>query len=493
MTSPATQHSPCVKTLVLRRVRGYREFPNFDAWTASIHQPGDPGNYLDRPSETSYYDNEQASNGLLSYTEWVALPKELKEILYHAYETDREQAQIEVRDTTDTLRFRTWSAARSALVHPDRVFRSTGVAVGQFCEALEALPNLRTLEHEPGFLYDNDWACRWRNLYFHPSSLIGHTDYSEDEDVEALQLSVVLQSLTWVRQGDHRLTKLSMYVGGPAFATPERLHLLWDGDGHKMTRTCLSLYPTAAEADKAAITNELISGQSKLYYEQLNYMGYAVTGLTHLDYVVSDEDELVGSLEIAAKLVFGFLIATEGLENLRLVFGRLVDGILLPISQHAERQCAQDSIQLLNQLTLHSPWSRIGDIELEIATDRNTLVRFLLAHKDTLRSLTLTRLSLVRLDDPLNTWEVTLNEIAQGISLTSLTLSKLCDFPQDWSRGVRERVLFDSEAGIWQGKTSEYYAYYGAAIGSILRQEGGHSLDPEAFKDQVADEGMLEL
>lgn len=219
-------------------------------------------------------------------------------------------------------------------------------------------------------------------------------------------------------------------------------------------------------------------------------MRYAVTGLTHIDYVVSDEDELVGSLETAAKFAFGFLIATKGLENLRLVFGRLVDGILLPLSQSTERQCAKDSIQLLVQLTLHSPWSRIGDIELEIATDRSTLVQFLLAHKLTLRSLTLTRMTLVRLGDPLNTWEMTLAEIAQGLTLSSLTLSKLCDFPQDWSGSDQKRMLFDSEAEIWQGKASEYHAYYDAAIGSILRQEGRHSLDPEVFEGQMAEEVM---
>ncbi|PZC87806.1 hypothetical protein A1F97_11293, partial [Pyrenophora tritici-repentis] len=133
-------------------------------------------------------------------------------------------------------------------------------------------------------------------------------------------------------------------------------------------------------------------------------------------------------------------------------------------------------------LTRHSPWSRIRDIKLEIATDRSTLVQFLHAHKLTLRSLTLTRMSLVRLEDPLNTWEVTLNEIAQGLSLTSLTLSKLCDFPQDWSGSDQKCMLFDSEAEIWQGKASEYHAYYDAAIGSILRQEGTHSLDPEVFE-----------
>ncbi|CAN9188042.1 unnamed protein product [Alternaria alternata] len=485
--------SPCVKTLVLRTVCGYREFRDFDAWAASIHQPGDPGNQLTLPSETSYYDNEHASNGLLPYTEWVALPKEQKKMLYQEYEADREQAQMEVRDITNTLRFRTSSAAKSTMVHPDRAIRSTGVnpAVGQFCKALETLPNLRILEHEPGFLYDNDWACRWRNLYFHPSLVVCDTSYSEDEDMEALQLSVVLQFLACGRRGDSRLTKLSMYVGGPAFATPARLHLLWDGDGHEITRTCRSFRSTAIEADReAASINQSMSGRSKLYQDQLNHMRYAVTGLTHIDYVVSDEDELVGSLETAAKFVFGFLIATKGLEDLRLVFGRLVDGILLPLSQSTERQCAKDSIQLLVQLTLHSPWSRIGDIELEIATDRSTLVQFLLAHKLTLRSLTLTRMTLVRLGDPLNTWEMTLAEIAQGLTLSSLTLSKLCDFPQDWSGSDQKRMLFDSEAEIWQGKASEYHAYYDAAIGSILRQEGRQSLDPEVFEGQMAEEVM---
>ncbi|KAI1523217.1 F-box-like domain containing protein, partial [Pyrenophora tritici-repentis] len=484
--------SACIQTLVLRRVRGYREFPDFNTWAASTHQPGDPGNELALPNDTSHYNNKQISDGLLPYTEWVALSKNEKEAFYREYEVDRKQAQKEVRDITNTLRFWTPSATEWALVHPHRAFGSTAAdaAVEQFCKALETLPNLKALEHEPGFLYDDDWACQWRNLYFHPSSVICDTDYREDEDVEALQLSVVLHSLAWARRGDRGLKKLSMYVGGPAFATPERLHLLWDGNGHEITRMCRSLYPNAAVADKEAYSNEVAYGQSQLFYRQLSLMRYALAGLTHFDYVVSDEDDLVGSLEIAAKLVFGFLTAMKGLERLRLVFGRLVDGILLPLSQYTERHCARDSIQLLDQLTRHSPWNRIRDIELEIATDRTSLVKFLLAHKDTLRSLTFTRMSLVRLGDPLNTWEITLAEIAQGLSLSSLTLSKLCDFPQEWRRGVRERMLFDSEAAIWQGRISEYHAYHDAAVGRILRREGGHSLDPKASKDQMAEEVM---
>jgi hypothetical protein len=42
--------------------------------------------------------------------------------------------------------------------------------------ALETLPNLKAFQYEPGFLYDNDWACRWRNLYLYPWSVIGSTD-----------------------------------------------------------------------------------------------------------------------------------------------------------------------------------------------------------------------------------------------------------------------------------------------------------------------------
>jgi hypothetical protein len=108
---------------------------------------------------------------------------------------------------------------------PDRALDmgTANVAVRQLNKALKRLPNLSALEHEPAFLYDEQWALRWRDLYFHPYSIIGNTSYEEDEDVEALQLSVILQSLACFRAKDPRLNRMSMYVGGPAFATPERL------------------------------------------------------------------------------------------------------------------------------------------------------------------------------------------------------------------------------------------------------------------------------
>jgi hypothetical protein len=154
-------------------------------------------------------------------------------------------------------------------------------------------------------------------------------------------------------------------------------------------------------------------------------MRYTFSSVTRFDYVVSDEDDLIDSLEIAARYAFVFLSATRGLGKLCLVFGRLVDGILLPLSQHTERQCAQSSIRLLDELTRYSPLDRIRNIELVIATHRTSLVKFLLAHRDTLRSLILICILLVRMGDPLNTWETTLAELAQSLTLSPLFLSRL--------------------------------------------------------------------
>ncbi|KAL5371611.1 hypothetical protein DPSP01_014144 [Paraphaeosphaeria sporulosa] len=244
-----------VKTLVLRRVRGYRRFSDPEVWAKSVFQPGNPGDELYLPSDTSYYKDEQASKQLLPYSEWIALLEEHKEALYYEYEADREQAQKELREITNTLCFRTLGATSPAFIHPNRAPRSTTAstaAVDRLYGALEALPNLEAVYHEPAFLHDDDWACQWRDLYLHPMSLIGYTHYSDDEDAEALQLSVVLQALAWVRRGDSSLRKLSIYVGGPAFATPARLQHLWEGDGHEITRLCRQINPDATQADREA-------------------------------------------------------------------------------------------------------------------------------------------------------------------------------------------------------------------------------------------------
>ncbi|KAF1346391.1 hypothetical protein EJ07DRAFT_144203 [Lizonia empirigonia] len=455
-----------VKRIVLRRIRGYRKFPDFDVWAESTHQPGAPDVDFNTAPETTYYGNEALREQLMSYAEWVRMPREQKKTLYQAYNADREQQRKEARDITNYLAFP--SGAENA-------------AARQFFEALGTLPNLQTFKHEPGFLHDAEWAFRWRDLYFHPFSIIGSTNNEEDEDVEALQLSVVLQVLACVRREGRRLQKMSIYAGGPAFFTPERLQHLWEGDGHELLRTCRLLHRfSSKEADAEAFDSLATSGETMLYREQLKLMAHAFVDLKQLDFMVSDDDELVGCVETAAQLAFLFLTMTRGLERLRLAIGGLADGELLPTHGHNEGQRAMGSILLLHNLALRSPWARIRTIELEIATDKEALMEFLLACKDSLRSLILIRTSLVRVENPLNTWEPTLTEIGHCLSLESLTLSTLCDTPE---ASGDERVLFDPYGHIWRDKRKEFEAYHSAIVARILRGEVIDSLQDMALDD----------
>jgi hypothetical protein len=106
------------------------------------------------------------------------------------------------------------------------------------------------------------------------------------------------------------------------------------------------------------------------------------------------------------------------------------------------------------------------------------LVTFLLAHKNTLRSLTLLETSLVRLGNSQNTWECILTEIGQGLRLESLTLAKLTDTLLDWAPGVQPRKLFDEKDKRWENRPSDYQAYYHDNIHQILHGGEIQSFDP---------------
>ncbi|KAF9729940.1 hypothetical protein PMIN01_11873, partial [Paraphaeosphaeria minitans] len=447
--SPAL--SSYVTTLVLRAVHGYRKFPDSDIWVDSIFQPGDPGNAISLSSDTSYYNNDQVSKELLPYSEWMALSEERKEALYQEYEADRKKAHDELRDMTNT-------APRSTT--------ASTAAIDQFYWALKALPNLKALYHEPAFLYDDYWACRWRDLYLHPMSLVGHTDYwaCRWRDLYLHPMSLVGHTDYWAcRWRDLYLHPMSLVGHTDYWACRWRdLYLhpmsLVGHTDYCEDEDAESLHvPDAAQADREAYSADTIQGQGQFYGEQLQLMRYALVSLTHLDYVVSDEDKLEGCLGIAGNLVTGFLIATEKLEDLRLVFGRLVNSVFQPLSGYDERNRSQGSIRLLENLTLYSPWTAIRRVELEIATDKDTLLH-------------LTRMTLVRLGDPLNNWELALTEIGQGLSLTSLALSDLFDFTEEWGRGVQGRMLFKSEDSSDLGgiQCLKLYYYIGSAIIPIL-------------------------
>ncbi|KAJ6267415.1 F-box domain protein [Bipolaris maydis] len=398
-----------VKTIALRRIRGYRKFADFDAWVEGIHQPGTPDHIPWKACHTTYYEDEELRSQLMPYEEWARLSKEEKNALYEAYNADRKLQNKDIR-------------------------------------------------HEPRFLGTDAWALRWRDLYFHPDYIVGFTDNDEDEDIDALQLSVVLERLAYFRGEGQRLQKMSMYIGGPAFATPARLKLLRLSGHHEITRLCRSIHASSPEADADASTGLVGSDESKLLRRRLQVMACALSDLTCLVCSVSDNDEMPGCMETAAKLVFFFLTGATKLQRLSLAFGRL-------------REQAKGSMALLSHLIRHSRRNQICNIELEIATDRNTLMGFLLVHKDTLRRLTLVRTSLVRLGDYQNTWEPTLTEIGQRLCLEFLSLSTLCDTIQDWAPGVCRRMLFDIKDDVWQSKESEFEAYHSAVVARVLRGE----------------------
>jgi hypothetical protein len=89
----------------------------------------------------SHYNNKQFSDGLLSYNKASPSYSLTMQLTLYEYHVDRKQAQREVWDLTDTLRFHTLSDTERALIHHYRAFGSmvTDVVVLQFCEALKTL------------------------------------------------------------------------------------------------------------------------------------------------------------------------------------------------------------------------------------------------------------------------------------------------------------------------------------------------------------------
>jgi hypothetical protein len=94
-----------VKTLVLRRLQGWRGFPDSRAWVERFHLPSDPEHELARPADVTHHHDNKVGESLLPYSNWVGMTEKEKEALYHEYEADRKQAHDQVRDWTSTLRF----------------------------------------------------------------------------------------------------------------------------------------------------------------------------------------------------------------------------------------------------------------------------------------------------------------------------------------------------------------------------------------------------
>jgi hypothetical protein len=91
-----------VKTIALRRIRGYRKFADFDAWVKCIHQPGTPDHIPWKTCHTTYYEDKELRSQLMPYEEWARLSKEEKNVLYEAYNADRQLQNKDIRSIANT-------------------------------------------------------------------------------------------------------------------------------------------------------------------------------------------------------------------------------------------------------------------------------------------------------------------------------------------------------------------------------------------------------
>ncbi len=481
--------SLCVKRLILTRSQGLRRFSEYEHWKKSVYLPGTPSDARLNWPEIFEGDSDASvrqipgDKALISYSEWTALSGAQREALYDEYETDRQGAREQLQKMICSLQFLCSGTRTSNLIHLDRTPQPTEIRapLTQLPQVLAKLCNLAHFEHEPGFLRSDSWSVRWRQLRFHPWSLMDHTDACEDEHVEALQLSIVLRTLGCIKYCHPKPRSLSMYVGGPAFWGVGRLQHLWLGVGHEITRLHRKLHHTAAEADKHAYKDSLTPENIQTYSRQLNMIRHGFSRITQLECSVFEDDERDGSLAIAGFYLSHFLRVNKDLESIRLAFGRLVDGTVVPGDN--DKGYVQDSCTLLLRLAQNTPWSKLRGIELEIATTRFALVKFLRAHRKTLRSLTLTRVTIVRLEDDLSSWEYTLAEIMQSLALVTLNLSRLCDFlPRQNGHGTSQRILFDPEADVWLDKEGQYESYYEKAMEFVHSGTPIKSLESDAFE-----------
>lgn len=472
--------SLCVTVLVLERSVGPRHLGGFREWKSALDLPGCPQRSAPLSSTG---DNDGDDVGLLSHSEWMDLPSETKRARYREYESDRKTHRNQVQKIIDGLQFRTQGCASTTLVHPDRFLATTanGLAVDILYRAFTRLPNIKVFSHQPGSVFNNNWDCRWRNLRFCRTAVQISSQAEDDEDFEALQLSVVLHALGHTATS-HGLERISFCVGGPAFWGWERLRYLWHGKGCGMIRAAREEFGSAIEADRVEFEvlqqeQQEERHQLETYTRQLATMGSALSMLTQLDCIVSENGHS-GALCIAADPLFKILRSATRLEKVKLAFGQLPKrsgGLQWPFEGNGPTT-------LLNLLAEHKPWPRLRDLALQASTDQGTLIRFLDAHERTLRVLTLVR---IRLNGPreaeksLNTWESTLNEIGKRFSLHTLSLCKLCDvLYKGEGRGFQMRVVMDSDHRIWRGKKLSYLAYHKALVERVLEKETVVFLEP---------------
>ncbi|KAH3938402.1 hypothetical protein HBH98_254500 [Parastagonospora nodorum] len=415
--------SLCVKNLVLERTAGLRDLGKSSKWRWALDLPGcnrRKSAHLPRDDDTKGNEAD-----LLSYRDWLAFPFQKKEELYREYETDRRQYKDQMRQIAESLQIRTLDSALTEISHSERLSMAgaNGNIAEIFYQAVSRLKNLTRFSHQPGSIFNKNWGCRWRNIRFRRDVIHLHTSDNEDEDIEALQLSVALHALGQIPQV-YKVDRISICVDGPAFWGWKRLRYLWNGQGCGNIRAYREEFGSALEADEVAFwmfrhNREEEQQQKEAYSRRLVSMGHALINLTRLDCVVS-EDAYSGALSAAATPLFKLLCGAVMLESVSLTFGRLFNGRSRP----GPLSDSDGSATLLGLLAKHKPWSNLRQLQLQVATDKDTLLRFLSAHKEILRILALSHMTLTHVEYGTgfgDTWGSVLTELARSLKIEALS------------------------------------------------------------------------
>lgn len=466
----------CVKNLVLQRASGHQDWEKPSKWRWALDLPGCPRDrfaYLPRISGTQTDDP-----GLLTHSEWLALPFHKKEALYEQYEKERKQRQEEeVQTLVRSLRHCT----SRPILFRDNGTRQLAAALAQdnvidiFRQSITRLTNLTVFSHQPGWKFDKDWGCRWRNLRFNRAAIRCQARNGRDEDAEALQLSIALHAIGQA-PGLGRLQRISLSVDGPAFWGDQRLQDLWSSGGCNTVRLWRDEVCSATEADRMASHSfDRAGGQGQCqkedYPRQLSVLTNAFVNLTALDCFIR-EDGLIGALSAATDQLFEVLCRASKLQKLG-----------LGLRDHHDKAqgflADKGAAELLGSLAERKPWPDLREVHLRVATDQDTLLAFLTAHKESLRILKLSHVTLYSHGTIPTSWDSALLSIGSMLKLEELTLSTLCDFlvRNESSAGL----LFNPGDRYWREKGLSYLSFHEEVTRRVLRQENLLSLEPETY------------
>ncbi|KAF4536862.1 Chromatin modification-related protein eaf7 protein [Lasiodiplodia theobromae] len=422
---------------------------------------------------------------------WLALSQQERQWLYEEYEADRASAHDYRCRLTCCIRVAApGCAVLDERICPGPAHDDPAQSVLDGLEtAVAGLPKLKEFRHQPAYLFDNLWSRRWRDLRFTSSGIARHTDELEDEDIEALQLSLSLRALGLAHHAGVTVDCTTLFVSGPAFWGASNLRRLWDWDHACDRRTSrqqpfwgLLPFDDEEQAEVHRLNARFGNREAAVAYREhvirgLFTMETAFARLSTLDLEIKGgENEMLTSI---APSVASFVTRCGNLERARLVFreDEVFDDsprIAYPRIRRVDGNAAE---QLLTRLARACYWPRLQKLELSVVVEESVLVKFLSNLAPSLRHLLLKHVALVPGG---SRWESLLSQLATRLQLSSVELFALED-----NARPRGRILLAPMPQFWPstGKKPVCYNHYESAVTDYVLKRSSTELllDPATF------------